>query len=72
MAEAADEYRHALLEENPSFYVEGCPGCEVDLRKKSTTRLPVKDLLSMWIVVLCNGNVFLVSNISLPCSNPCP
>ncbi|KAL9671767.1 hypothetical protein QQ045_009340 [Rhodiola kirilowii] len=35
-------------------YVEGCPGCRVDIRKQASSRLSVKNLVSLWIVVLCN------------------
>uniref|UniRef100_A0A7N0U456 Major facilitator superfamily (MFS) profile domain-containing protein n=1 Tax=Kalanchoe fedtschenkoi TaxID=63787 RepID=A0A7N0U456_KALFE len=48
-ASMADE----VLQEK--HYVEGCPGCKVDMRKQSTSGFPVKELFSMWLVVLCNG-----------------
>ncbi|CAM8917116.1 unnamed protein product [Rhodiola kirilowii] len=40
-----------LLEKH---YVEGCPGCRLDIRKQASSRLSVKNLVSLWIVVLCN------------------
>ncbi|KAL9686844.1 hypothetical protein QQ045_031237 [Rhodiola kirilowii] len=40
-----------LLEKH---YFEGCPGCRLDIRKQASSRLSVKNLVSLWIVVLGN------------------
>ncbi|XP_021982633.1 protein ZINC INDUCED FACILITATOR-LIKE 1 isoform X3 [Helianthus annuus] len=39
-----------LLEQ---VYHENCPGCKVDRRKRIQTGLPIKELICIWVVVLC-------------------
>ncbi|XP_065869573.1 protein ZINC INDUCED FACILITATOR-LIKE 1 [Euphorbia lathyris] len=39
---------------NKDFY-DNCPGCKVDRLKQSTTGLPIRQLLSIWIIVLCTA-----------------
>lgn len=34
-------------------YYENCPGCQVDQRKQLQRGVPIKELVSIWIVVLC-------------------
>ncbi|MFS7969984.1 hypothetical protein Hanom_Chr09g00815641 [Helianthus anomalus] len=41
-----------LLEQ---VYHENCPGCKVDRRKRIQTGLPIKELICIWVVVLCVG-----------------
>ncbi|WCJ19140.1 zinc induced facilitator-like 1 [Euphorbia peplus] len=36
------------------FY-EDCPGCKVDKLKQSRTGLPIREFLSIWIIVLCTA-----------------
>ncbi|KAL4572719.1 hypothetical protein LXL04_019501 [Taraxacum kok-saghyz] len=45
-----DELEKELLEQ---VYHENCPGCKVDRQKRMHTGLPVKELIFIWIVVLC-------------------
>ncbi|KAK1432542.1 hypothetical protein QVD17_09439 [Tagetes erecta] len=45
-----DEVNDVLLE---PVYHENCPGCKVDRRKRTQTGLPIKELIFMWVVVLC-------------------
>ncbi|KAH6771570.1 zinc induced facilitator-like 1 [Perilla frutescens var. hirtella] len=47
---AAAEYAESLLHKD--YYVEGCPGCEVDRLKHSQRGLPLKQILTVWIIVL--------------------
>ncbi|GLT57765.1 hypothetical protein SLA2020_307140 [Shorea laevis] len=49
MAEAC---REGLLKKN--FY-ENCPGCKVDRYKELQRGLPIRELVSTWIVVLCTA-----------------
>lgn len=53
----AEEYTECLLENNK--YHEHCPGCKVDQMKKSRRGFPFSELLSVWIIVLCTGTLFL-------------
>ncbi|GLT88755.1 hypothetical protein SLE2022_067660 [Rubroshorea leprosula] len=46
----ADEPRQTLLKKH---YHENCPGCEVDQLKELKTGLPMRELVSVWVVVLC-------------------
>ncbi|KAI7725904.1 hypothetical protein M8C21_007920 [Ambrosia artemisiifolia] len=39
-----------LLEQ---VYHENCPGCKVDRNKRIQTGLPIKELIFIWVVVLC-------------------
>ncbi|EEF37383.1 Multidrug resistance protein mdtG, putative, partial [Ricinus communis] len=41
-----------LLKKN---YYENCPGCKVDQIKELRTGLPIKEFVSIWIVVLCTA-----------------
>ncbi|KAK9067467.1 hypothetical protein SSX86_014796 [Deinandra increscens subsp. villosa] len=34
-------------------YHENCPGCKVDRQKRIQTGLPIKELVFIWIIVLC-------------------
>lgn len=45
-----NELKTELLE--PVYY-ENCSGCKVDRRKRMQTGLPIKELIFIWIVVLC-------------------
>ncbi|XP_021801612.1 protein ZINC INDUCED FACILITATOR 1-like isoform X3 [Prunus avium] len=45
----AEESREALLKK---VYYENCPGCKVEQRKESQRGLPIKMLVSIWLVVL--------------------
>uniref|UniRef100_A0A7N0UCC3 Major facilitator superfamily (MFS) profile domain-containing protein n=1 Tax=Kalanchoe fedtschenkoi TaxID=63787 RepID=A0A7N0UCC3_KALFE len=36
-------------------YHENCPGCRVELLKQTRTGLPIRELFSIWIVVLCTA-----------------
>ncbi|EOY19182.1 Zinc induced facilitator-like 1 isoform 2, partial [Theobroma cacao] len=46
----AQEYREPLLKKK---YHENCPGCKVDQMKELQRGLPLRQLVSIWIVVLC-------------------
>ncbi|PSS11709.1 Protein ZINC INDUCED FACILITATOR-LIKE like [Actinidia chinensis var. chinensis] len=46
----ADEQKQTFLKKD--FY-ENCPGCKVDLHNEMERGLPIKRLVSIWIVVLC-------------------
>ncbi|XP_057991261.1 protein ZINC INDUCED FACILITATOR 1 isoform X3 [Hevea brasiliensis] len=48
----AQDYREALLKKN---YYENCPGCKVDQLKELRRGLPIRELVSIWIVVLCTA-----------------
>ncbi|MFS7969977.1 hypothetical protein Hanom_Chr09g00815551 [Helianthus anomalus] len=41
-----------LLEQ---VYHENCPGCKVERDKRIRTGYPIKELISIWVVVLCVG-----------------
>lgn len=51
---AAIEYAESLLQKDD--YVEGCPGCAVDRRKQLQRGLPLKQILTVWMIVLATGN----------------
>ncbi|CAN0839701.1 Protein ZINC INDUCED FACILITATOR-LIKE 1 [Linum grandiflorum] len=53
MAAEAEEYTAPLLEKQ-QFY-ENCPGCKVDHHKYLKRGLPIREFLSIWIVVLCTA-----------------
>ncbi|WCJ19198.1 zinc induced facilitator-like 1 [Euphorbia peplus] len=36
-------------------YYDDCPGCKVDLSKESRTGIPIRELVSIWIVVLSSA-----------------
>ncbi|KAI3491988.1 hypothetical protein L1887_43625 [Cichorium endivia] len=45
-----NELKNELLEQE---YHENCPGCKVDRRKRMQTGFPMKELIFIWVVVLC-------------------
>ncbi|XP_030469164.1 protein ZINC INDUCED FACILITATOR-LIKE 1-like isoform X2 [Syzygium oleosum] len=47
---AEDEQKEALLQKR---YYENCPGCKVEKLKESQRGLPIRKLVSIWMVVLC-------------------
>uniref|UniRef100_A0A6N2LRK4 Major facilitator superfamily (MFS) profile domain-containing protein n=1 Tax=Salix viminalis TaxID=40686 RepID=A0A6N2LRK4_SALVM len=47
------EYREALLKKD--VYYENCPGCKVDQLKEFKRGFPFRELISIWIVVLCTA-----------------
>ncbi|KAL3731840.1 hypothetical protein ACJRO7_028669 [Eucalyptus globulus] len=49
---AVEEQKEALLKKH---YYENCPGCKVEKLKESQGGLPIRELFSIWIVVLCNA-----------------
>lgn len=49
----AEEYTEGLLKKT---YYENCPGCKVDQLKELKRGLPIRELFSIWIVVLCTGD----------------
>ncbi|XVF23368.1 hypothetical protein REPUB_Repub13aG0032200 [Reevesia pubescens] len=48
----AEEYRESLLKKK---YHENCPGCKVDQMKELQRGIPIRQLVSIWIVVLCTA-----------------
>lgn len=50
----AEENKVPLLL-NKTRYYENCPGCKVEQYKERQRGLPIKELLSIWIVVLCTA-----------------
>ncbi|XP_062174365.1 protein ZINC INDUCED FACILITATOR-LIKE 1-like isoform X1 [Alnus glutinosa] len=48
----AEAYREGLLKKH---YYENCPGCKVDQDKELQRGLPIRQLVSTWIVVLCTA-----------------
>lgn len=53
MGEEDTSNREALLKKN--HYYENCPGCKVDQNKELRRGIPVKELVSIWIVVLATA-----------------
>ena len=51
------ELKEELLEQ---VYHENCPGCKVDRDKRMQTGFPLKELIFMWVVVLCVGKFITV------------
>lgn len=49
---AEEQMKEALLKK----HYENCPGCKVERLRELQRGLPIKQLVSMWIVVLCTGN----------------
>ncbi|KAL6989798.1 Protein ZINC INDUCED FACILITATOR-LIKE 1 [Sarracenia purpurea var. burkii] len=47
-----DEQKQSFLKRN--FY-ENCPGCKVEQLKEKQQGLPIKQLVSIWIIVLCTA-----------------
>ncbi|KAI3781158.1 hypothetical protein L2E82_11161 [Cichorium intybus] len=45
-----NELKNELLEQQ---YHENCPGCKVDRQKRMQTGFPIKELIFIWVVVLC-------------------
>lgn len=48
----AQEYKEPLLRKK---YYENCPGCKVDQMKELERGIPIRQLFSIWIVVLCTA-----------------
>lgn len=42
-------------------YYENCSGCKVEQMKERQRGLPFKQLFTIWIIVLCAGNLFFFS-----------
>ncbi|KAJ6989102.1 hypothetical protein NC653_021859 [Populus alba x Populus x berolinensis] len=59
----AEEYREALLKKDD--YYENCPGCQVDQLKELKKGFPFRDLISIWIVVLCTGKTLIANHFGL-------
>lgn len=59
----AEEYREALLKKDD--YYENCPGCQVDQLKELKKGFPFRDLISIWIVVLCTGKTLISNHFGL-------
>lgn len=59
----AEEYREALLKKDD--YYENCPGCKVDKLKELKKGFPFRDLISIWIVVLCTGKTLISNHFGL-------
>jgi hypothetical protein len=59
----AEEYREALLKKDD--YYENCPGCKVDQLKELKKGFPFRDLISIWIVVLCTGKTLISNHFGL-------
>ncbi|CAM8924545.1 unnamed protein product [Rhodiola kirilowii] len=53
--EEEDSSRVPLLLNKNNQYYENCPGCKVELLKQTQTGLPIRELFSIWIVVLCTA-----------------
>ncbi|XP_076927069.1 protein ZINC INDUCED FACILITATOR-LIKE 1-like [Bidens hawaiensis] len=47
-----DQVNDGLLEQ---VYHDNCPGCKQDRNKRIQTGLPIKELISIWVVVLCDA-----------------
>ncbi|CAM8924546.1 unnamed protein product [Rhodiola kirilowii] len=52
--EEEDSSRVPLLL-NKNQYCENCPGCKVELLKQTQTGLPIRQLFTIWIIVLCTA-----------------
>ncbi|KAG6423163.1 hypothetical protein SASPL_113551 [Salvia splendens] len=50
---AAIDYAESLLQKDE--YVEGCPGCAVDRRKQLQRGMPLKQILTVWMIVLATA-----------------
>ncbi|CAK9143043.1 unnamed protein product [Ilex paraguariensis] len=50
---AENELQDTLL--GKKIYYENCPGCKVDQYKEMQRGLPIKELVTIWIVVLCTA-----------------
>ncbi|KAM3378433.1 protein ZINC INDUCED FACILITATOR-LIKE 1 [Capsicum galapagoense] len=59
---AGEEVKETLLNKREEkYYYENCPGCKVDLHKAGQTGFPIKELLSIWVVVL--GTALPISSL---------
>lgn len=52
-----NEFKKPLLNK---VYFESCPGCNLDQYLELQTGLPIKQVLHIWIVVLCVGKQLLL------------
>ena len=51
---AEEQQREPLLKKKKVYYAD-CSGCRVEQHKESSRGLPIRELLSIWTVVLCTG-----------------
>ncbi|KAH9686627.1 protein zinc induced facilitator-like 1 [Citrus sinensis] len=58
MAAGEEKLREPFLK-NEKRYYENCPGCKVDQLKDTKSGLPITELFSIWIIVLCTGSSFM-------------
>ncbi|PHU09836.1 putative peptide/nitrate transporter [Capsicum chinense] len=59
---AGEEVKETLLNKREEqYYYDNCPGCKVDLHKAGQTGFPIKELLSIWVVVL--GTALPISSL---------
>nr|GMD45096.1 protein ZINC INDUCED FACILITATOR-LIKE 1-like [Ipomoea batatas] len=54
-SKSGSEYKEALLKKEEKCYYENCPGCKVEQQKELHTGIPIKMLLSIWVIVLCTA-----------------
>ncbi|KDO47751.1 hypothetical protein CISIN_1g011424mg [Citrus sinensis] len=54
MAAGEEKLREPFLK-NEKRYYENCPGCKVDQLKDTKSGLPITELFSIWIIVLCTA-----------------
>ncbi|XP_019161344.1 PREDICTED: protein ZINC INDUCED FACILITATOR-LIKE 1-like [Ipomoea nil] len=55
---SGSEYKEALLLSNlqkKNCYYENCPGCKVEQQKRLQRGLPIKNLITVWIIVLATA-----------------
>ncbi|KAJ4849657.1 hypothetical protein Tsubulata_043184 [Turnera subulata] len=72
LVEMAEEYKQTLLKKE---YYENCPGCKVDQLKELRRGTPLRELFSIWVIVLCTGKHFhsrFCVQTSLPISSLFP
>nr|GMD40223.1 protein ZINC INDUCED FACILITATOR-LIKE 1-like isoform X1 [Ipomoea batatas] len=43
------------MKKEEKCYYENCPGCKVEQQKELHTGIPIKMLLSIWVIVLCTA-----------------
>ncbi|GFP93945.1 protein zinc induced facilitator-like 1 [Phtheirospermum japonicum] len=48
------EYRESLLVQK-DVYIDGCPGCKVEQHKEIQRGLPIKQVLTVWLIVLATA-----------------
>ncbi|XP_059312332.1 protein ZINC INDUCED FACILITATOR-LIKE 1-like isoform X3 [Lycium ferocissimum] len=58
---ASEDIKETLLNKKEQHYYENCPGCKVELHKASQTGLPIKELFTMWFIVL--GTALPISSL---------